>query len=293
MKVLEAVEKGMCFGVRDALDVALRTEAASEVTVWGELVHNEAVLAKLRDRGFAMRGEAQREELPETTRVLVTAHGVSDAERRRLEHAGKVLIDTTCPLVRRVHEAARRLHDEGRLVVVIGKPGHVEVRGIVGDLARFAVVPERAAVRPWNEARIGVVCQSTVQEDVARDVLRAIEERNPESDVRYVDTICSPTKQRILALEALLPECDAVVVVGGRHSNNTRQLVQLCSRRGVRAVHVQGAADLQPAWFAGCRVVGLTAGTSTLDDTIAEVRRALARIPGDERAAPAASRTKL
>src|SRR6516164_10805 len=118
MKVITADVMGMCFGVRDALGFMDTVPDPEAVTIHGELVHNEAVLTDLKERGFRMTSEADRRELPRTPLVLITAHGVSDAERRRLENAGKRLLDTTCPLVARAHEAARALQQDGFHVLV-------------------------------------------------------------------------------------------------------------------------------------------------------------------------------
>ena len=275
MRVIRAEEMGMCFGVRDALKVIARVGSPDEVTIHGQLVHNEVVLADLEVRGFAMQSEAQRREIPETPTVLITAHGISDRERRRLSEAGKRLVDTTCPLVVRVHHAARVLHDEGYHVLVIGRRDHIEVRGIVEDLERFDVVGSENEVRAYPSRRLGIVCQTTAASRVVAAIRATIAVRNPEAEIRFVDTVCLPTKEHQRSLERLLEQVEAMVVVGGRNSNNTRELVALCHERGVPAVHVQGASDLDPAWFAGYRTVGLTAGTSTLDATIDEVHRTL------------------
>ena len=278
MRVLIADELGFCFGVRDALATARGVTDPHSVTIHGDLVHNEAVLAELDARGFHRSPERDR-GVPRTPSVLVTAHGISERERARLESAGKRLIDTTCPLVAKAHAAAQELARLGYFVVVLGKPDHVEVRGIVEDLPRHAVVRGAADVVALGEPRIGIVCQTTTPIREARELARRIRVANPDADVRFVDTVCEPTKRRMTAVEALASRVDAFVVVGGRHSNNTLQLVQLAERLGTRTAHVQGAADLDPAWFAGCATVGLAAGTSTLDTTIAEVRAALEALP--------------
>src|SRR5262245_10327136 len=122
MQVILAEAMGLCFGVREALTMARNTHEPHSVTIRGELVHNERVLYQLDSRGFQRASEQQLEQLPETARVMITAHGISDRERARLEQAGKRLIDTTCPLVRRVHRAAQTLAEDGRFVVVIGRP---------------------------------------------------------------------------------------------------------------------------------------------------------------------------
>ena len=141
MRVIRAEVMGLCFGVRDALEVIDGIDEPATVTIHGQLVHNEVVQAQLAARGFAVHDEAQRRtSRPETPAVLVTAHGISDRERNRLEAAGKRLLDTTCPLVRRVHHAAQALQADGFHVLVIGRKGHVEVEGIVEDLGHYDVI---------------------------------------------------------------------------------------------------------------------------------------------------------
>jgi 4-hydroxy-3-methylbut-2-enyl diphosphate reductase len=278
MEVIRAEAMGMCFGVRDALEVIEGIDRPDEVTVLGELVHNPVVIGRLDARGFGRVSEAEREEVA-TAGVLITAHGVSDARRARLEGAGKRLIDTTCPLVERVHRAARGLEAQGYFVLVVGKPGHVEVQGIVEDLTKVEVVPSAEDVRNYGEMRLGIVCQTTTPERTVRAIREAVASHNPDADeIRFVDTVCRPTKQRQRAMETLLEQVQAVVVVGGRNSNNTRELVRLCEERGLRAWHVEGPSDLEPEWFEGIEKVGLTAGTSTLEETIDAVEDALTSI---------------
>jgi 4-hydroxy-3-methylbut-2-enyl diphosphate reductase len=278
MEVIRASAMGMCFGVRDALRVAERIERPSDVTIHGELVHNPQVLVELETRGFHSLPEDEREVMPETASVLVTAHGISERERRRLTAAGKRLIDTTCPLVRRVHEAAQRLEREGFHVLVIGRPGHVEVRGIIEDLEHCDVLGNEQDVRCWPSSKLGVVCQTTTPPRHAAVILAAIEERNPHAEVRFVNTVCQPTMERQTALASLCRSVDAIVVVGGANSNNTRQLLDLARESGTPAWQVQSASDLRSEWFAGCESIGLTAGTSTLDETVDAVADALQRL---------------
>ena len=279
MNVIRAHTMGMCFGVRDALTRAASEKRPEETAVFGELVHNESVLRELKDRGFEQVNETDRNELPSSPRVLLTAHGVSDVDRDRLLRAGKTLVDTTCPLVVRVHDAARSFERDGYLVVVIGRADHVEVRGIVGDLAEYRVIESPSDVGRYHADRIGIVAQTTASSEVV-DALRAEVARcNPHAEIRFVDTVCQPTKDRQNALEELVHRVDVVVVVGGRHSNNTKKLAERCEAAGVRAHHVQSASELDPAWFLGCDTVGLTAGTSTLDETADEVHRALLSLP--------------
>lgn len=274
MQILRADEMGMCFGVRDALAVIDRVAEPAAVTIHGELVHNADVLAELDRRGFHRSPEATR-PVPATPAVLITAHGISDRERERLRAADKQLIDTTCPLVRRAHDAAQALQREGRRVIVIGRRGHVEVQGLIEDLCAPIVVADETEVTAWPETRLGVISQTTMQEARAAAIVAAVRAANPHADVRVADTICSPTKARVEAVDRLLAGVDALVVVGGRDSNNTRQLVARGLVTGIPVLHVAGPDDLDGAWFVGRRRVGLTAGTSTPDHVIAAVQARL------------------
>jgi 4-hydroxy-3-methylbut-2-enyl diphosphate reductase len=279
MRVIRAEVLGMCFGVRDALKTIEQVSAPELVTIHGELVHNEVVLAQLDERGFHRALESSRNEPCETPAVLITAHGVSEKERQRLQVLGKRLIDTTCPLVARVHKAAQSLREEGYHVIVIGKRGHVEVRGIVEDLESYDVVETADQVRAYDQERLGVICQTTASAHTVATVRAEIARKNPEALIRFIDTVCHPTKDHQRALEDLIARVEVMVVVGGKSSNNTKELVATCRRRGLAAFHVQSADDIDASWFEGFDVVGLTAGTSTLDATINEVHEALLALP--------------
>jgi 4-hydroxy-3-methylbut-2-en-1-yl diphosphate reductase len=277
MKIIKADVLGMCFGVRDALALIEEVQRPRNVTIHGELVHNEKILDDLSERGFRMLGEKQRHSLPVTQTVLITAHGISDKERARLKHAGKELIDTTCPLVTRAHQAAQKLQADGFHVLVIGKRGHVEVQGIIEDLRSFDVIQSPDEIRTYAYTKIGIMCQTTTPVRHAEEIRAAIKAKNPHAEIRFVDTICHPTKDHQKALERLMDEVEAMVVVGGANSNNTRQLVLRCQARGLPAYHVQGPEDVRPEWFDGLESVGLTAGTSTLDDTVDAVEHAISQ----------------
>ena len=266
MRVIRATAMGMCFGVRDAL-AAMRAEPRPvEVTVLGELVHNPAVTAELHARGFPSAPDASAAG---TQAVMITAHGVSDRARAGLQAAGKRIIDTTCPLVRRAHAAGLALARDGRFVVVFGKRAHVEVRGLVGDLPgdEFAVVESAVEVADWGRKRIGVIAQTTAVERDFIGVVERIRVMNAGADVRPILTVCAPTRDRQAAVERLIARVDVLVVVGGRASNNTRQLVERGRAGGVRTLHVESAADLDPVQFSPEEIVGVTAGTSTLTET--------------------------
>jgi len=278
MKVIRAEHMGFCFGVRDALAMARTTSDPESVSIYGELVHNPTIQGELASRGFRVVVEQDRDTIQLTDRVMITAHGISQKRLTILSSHSSEIIDTTCPLVRRVHDATQTLDGEDRLVVLIGRRNHVEVQGIVEDLNRFVVIETPDQVIDWAEPRLGVVSQSTTTPDLADRCLSRIVELNPRADVRYVDTICRPTRQRQQALTELCKQVPLVIVVGGVHSNNTRQLAQRCIELGCRAIQVESASDLDIDWFVGIEAVGLTAGTSTPDFTIEEVAKCLEKL---------------
>lgn len=273
MRVVRASHLGMCFGVRGAIAKVLRTGAREPLTVLGELVHNETVLEQLATRGIRLRHEVAEVDTPT---VAITAHGASDRRRAAVHERGLRILDATCPIVRAAHRAVTALAHDGFHPVIVGTPNHVEVRGLTEDLDEFDVIStpgdvERLSPRP----RFGVAAQTTQPIERLWQVASLIQRRFPQSEVRVAETVCVPTRLRQEAAEALAAACDVVVVVGGARSNNTRELCSTCRRHCGRVFLVQDAGDLQPEWFEGARVAGLTAGTSTPDAVIDEVEAAM------------------
>jgi 4-hydroxy-3-methylbut-2-en-1-yl diphosphate reductase len=270
MEVRLADHHGMCFGVRDAVDLALRLTRQGPLTILGDLVHNPDVVAQMDSAGAS---RAREPEEVHTRAVLLTAHGTADHVKRRLRQTGHQVFDAVCPLVKRVHLALDRLIAEGRHPVVIGQRGHVEVRGLVGDLAECTIVLDESDLDQLaGRPRLGVVAQTTQRIEYVLELVETMRRRFPEADIRFVDTVCQPTKDRQEALERLSAECDAVVVVGGPESNNSRKLTELARRAGRPAYQVANAAELRSEWFRDVRIVGLTAGTSTPEGVVSEVR---------------------
>src|SRR3954451_15719421 len=237
MRVLRATHLGMCFGVRDAIALALEHANAGPLTILGDLVHNPTVLSALDEKGIAV---ARDIAAVKTSTLMVTAHGTSERTLARTRALGLTVIEATCPLVRVAHRAVAALARDGYHIVVVGQRDHVEVRGLTGDLDRFDVILEDDDVLALDEhARIGVAAQTTQPVEKVWHLVNCIRRRFPRADVRVVDTVCRPTKERQAAAIALAREADAVLVVGGRSSNNTRELVSTCARYCPRVYHVQ------------------------------------------------------
>lgn len=265
-KVRHADHLGMCFGVRDAIALALEKSQTEPVTILGELVHNPIVLDQLRSQGVQFEHQLTNVQ---TSTVMITAHGASEKTMARVRERGLKVVEATCPLVHHAHRAVTRMVQEGYHPVIIGKRDHIEVRGLTEDLAEFDVVLSDEDVSQLRaRPKFGVAAQTTQPIDRVRYLVDQICQRFPEAQIRFVDTVCQPTKQRQTAAIELARQSDAVVVIGGANSNNTRELVNTCRQFCARVHHIQTAADLREDWFDGVETVGLTAGTSTPDSVI-------------------------
>jgi 4-hydroxy-3-methylbut-2-enyl diphosphate reductase len=273
----------MCFGVRDAIALALETARREPLTILGDLVHNETVLEGLRAEGIHIE---QKPAAIGTQAVMITAHGASARRIEETRRLGLSVLEATCPLVHVAHRSLAKLVRGGFYPVIIGKRDHVEVRGMTEDLGEFDVVlGDDDVARLCERPRFGVVSQTTQPIDKVRQLVRLIQDRFPDSQVRFVDTVCQPTKQRQNAAVELAQKCNVIVVIGGAHSNNTHELVKTCSRFCSRVHHIQTPADLREDWFGAEDVIGLTAGTSTPDALIdaveSEIRLMAAAVYSD------------
>jgi 4-hydroxy-3-methylbut-2-enyl diphosphate reductase len=276
MQIVRASEMGFCFGVRRAVEMMEESvrERGPMVSI-GSVVHNPQVVGKLRDAGLdVVTDVSQVAGRP----VAITAHGVSQQVIKELESSGVEIIDTTCPIVTRSQQWARRLTEEGFAVVIFGDPDHKEVRGILG-WAQDKVLTMRtddeldAPLPDWMPSRIGVLSQTTETEGhFARFVHKLMTSHMDRiSELRVVNTLCNATTSQQAATDELATQVDLMVVVGGRESANTRHLAEVARERGVETYHVESAAEIEPGWLAGRERVGVAAGASTPDAVIDEV----------------------
>ena len=283
-EIVMAGRYGMCFGVRDAVAAVEKLASREPVTVLGELVHNEVVLDRMAQIG-AETGDLDAGEAG-TRAVVVTAHGASDRDRERWAARGHRVTDTTCPLVRKAHTALAQLVVGGFFPVVIGKSGHAEVNGLVRDFPEARVGLRREDIERLPAVlRIGVVAQTTQPIELVEELVEELRRQRPEAEVVFKDTVCQPTKRRQRAMDELCREVEFVLVVGGAHSNNSWQLVEKARRLGCRAERVARPEEVKAHWLYGCRTVGVTAGTSTLHETVHEVVARLESLGGERRKA--------
>jgi 4-hydroxy-3-methylbut-2-enyl diphosphate reductase len=272
----------MCFGVRDAIALAFEHAGARPLTILGDLVHNPTVSAALHARGIDVVRELADVR---TDTVMVTAHGASARRVAATRARGLHVVEATCPLVQSAHRAVLALVRDGYHPVIVGQRGHVEVRGLTEDLDAFDVIRDEDDVRRLEaHSRIGIAAQTTESIERVHHLVELVQRRFPESDVRFIDTVCQPTKQRQQAAHDLARDCDVIVVVGGANSNNTRELVRTCGGDGARVYHVQTDGDLCSEWFCDAQTVGITAGTSTPDHVVDDVERRIRAFAADRAA---------
>ena len=274
VRITLAQAMGTCFGVQDAIDMALDPAFKDRLTIVGQLVHNPQTTDRLRANGVRIVERDQVDTIT-TEAVMITAHGASDSTKADLTAKGFMVYDATCPLVIRLHKLARFLEREGWFPVIIGEQTHVEVRGVVGNLKQAVVIHDESDLhRLDGQTRIGIVSQTTNRLEKVQRLVDAIRRHPGVIEVRFCDTICQPVKDRQKAIFSLLDQdIDLGMVIGGYTSANTRKLAELILDRGIEAHHIERPEEIQAEWFIGKRHIGITAGTSTPQDVIEAVHR--------------------
>ena len=271
MEVLTAEHMGFCYGVRRAVDMAVTApeKTGTPVVTLGPLIHNPQMIERLKAQGIGVTDSLTSSG---GAAVLIRSHGVGpdvydEAVRRQIS-----LLDATCPHVKKAQLAAKAFADRGLQVVVAGERNHPEVKSILEWAGPDAVAVEKASdiTGIVFERTVGIVSQTTLEREVFDEILAALRQFDIESEVN--PTICLATEERQKAAMELAGRVDAMVVVGGRNSANTRHLAEVCRKAGAPTYHVETAAELEPEWFFGVKRAGITAGASTPDWIIEEVK---------------------
>jgi 4-hydroxy-3-methylbut-2-enyl diphosphate reductase len=280
-KVLLLRPRGFCAGVVRAIDVVkLALEAyGPPIYVRKEIVHNRHVVEELRAAGAIFVEEL--DEVPEGSRVIFSAHGVAPSVREEARARNLEVIDATCPLVTKVHLEAIRFARLGYTIVLIGHRDHDEVIGTMGEAPDCTVVvssiEEVDQLAPPDPQRVAYITQTTLSLDETRHIVERLRERFPAVQGPPAQDICYATENRQLAVKAVAPLCQLLLVVGSRNSSNSRRLVEVARNAGVTAYLVDDASELKPEWFEGVDTVAVTAGASAPEYLVQELLRALAR----------------
>jgi 4-hydroxy-3-methylbut-2-en-1-yl diphosphate reductase len=264
MEVKIARTAGFCWGVRRTVDNVMEVagQATGPVVTLGPIIHNPQAVARMRDKGVGTVSAIS--EVADGTTVVVRTHGALKSEIDLARQRGLATVDGTCPYVKYPQSMAEKLSKEGYHVVIVGDAAHAEVKGVVSRVEGGCTVVKPGGPIPEIPAKkVAVLAQTTcIGRDFER-VVGALATRHGE--VRALNTICDDTDERQDDARSLAREVDAVVVVGGKNSANTRHLAEICRELQPRTWHVETEDELHPDWFAGCRVVGVSAGASTPD----------------------------
>ena len=280
-KVLLLRPRGFCAGVVRAIDVVkLALEAyGPPIYVRKEIVHNRHVVEELRASGAIFVEEL--DEVPEGSRVIFSAHGVAPSVREQARARNLEVIDATCPLVTKVHLEAIRFARLGYTIVLIGHRDHDEVIGTMGEAPDCTVVvssiEEVDQLAPPDPQRVAYITQTTLSLEETRHIVERLRERFPAVQGPPAQDICYATENRQLAVKAVAPLCQLLLVVGSRNSSNSRRLVEVARNAGVTAYLVDDASELKPEWFEGVDTVAVTAGASAPEYLVQELLHALAR----------------
>lgn len=266
-----AKHSGFCFGVKKAFDMAIdASKTEKDVIMLGDIVHNEAVVQKIDEAGVKVIDTL--ENTNQNTTLLLRAHGVvpevyAEAKKRNLK-----IKDATCPLVLEIHHIARELHEQGYRLIVIGDHNHDEVRGIAGQVEKSIVIAKPEEVHekiPRRMKKVGVVVQSTQNIENAKSIVKEL--AGLCGEMKFIDTICGPTKAYQREIKIMPKENDVMIIVGSFTSANTCRLTEISKELNPNTYQVTSENDIKKDWFQNATSVGVHAGASTPDWVINSV----------------------
>jgi len=270
MKITVAKDAGYCFGVRDAVNLAYDTaERYGKVYMLGDIVHNEQVVKDLEKAGTKVVGDIGK--IPDDSPVLFRAHGTknnlwNEAKKRNLN-----IIDATCPLVHEIHREVKHLEEEGRKIIIIGDHGHDEVVAIADQVKKPLIISSKIEAEGMRRTKYaGVVTQSTQMIENVQEIINII--MGKVYDLRFVNTICFPTKRNHEQIKEMAINNDIMIIIGSFTSANSKRLTELSKQRNPNSYQVTCADDLDLNWFENIETVGISAGASTPDYLIEEVK---------------------
>ena len=280
MEIKLAESAGFCFGVKRAVDTVYeQLKTGKTIYTYGPIVHNEEVVRELSEKGVQVleNEEALKSlEVPEGKKaaVIIRAHGVPEKIYHLMEEKGLECIDATCPFVKRIHKIAEQESLAGKHIVIVGNPVHPEVEGIVGwcrgEATVIQTLEETAAFVPPEGKEVCVVSQTTFNYNKFHYIVEIFQKKG--YNVSVVNTICNATEERQRAARALAAEADVMIVIGGKHSSNTRKLYEICMEECANTYFIQTLDDLHLELPKAVRLVGITAGASTPNKLIEEVQ---------------------
>ena len=276
MKITVAKDAGYCFGVRDAVNMAYdASEKYGEGFMLGDIVHNENVVKDLESSGAKVVDSL--DEIPKDKPVLLRAHGTVNSTWDEAKEKKMTILDATCPLVHEIHREVKMLEAEGRKIVIIGDHGHDEVEAIADQVENPIIISSKEeAMKIKRTRKIGVVSQSTQMIENVQEIINTLMTRIV--DIRFINTICYPTKRNHEQIKELSKTSDVMIIIGSFTSANSKRLTELSKQRNKNTYQVTCAEDIKESWFENIEKVGISAGASTPDYLIEGVERKIKMI---------------
>ena len=277
MEVRLAKSAGFCFGVKKAMDVVyeqINKNQGTPIYTYGPIIHNEEVVKELAAKGVTVVDSMDEMESVNKGIMVIRSHGVSKDVQNKMENAGFICIDATCPFVKRIHNIVEKESAKGKEIIIIGNDGHPEVEGIKGwchgDSVVIESIEEARNYVNLNQAKICMVSQTTFNYKKFQDIVEIFQKKG--YDINVVNTICNATEERQTEAKEIAAEAEAMIVIGGTHSSNSRKLYEICKEECENTHFIQTLDDLHLELPKSVRLVGITAGASTPNNIIEEVQ---------------------
>ena len=277
MEVRLAESAGFCFGVKKAMEKVyeqIENSGGKKIYTYGPIIHNEEVVKELAAKGVEVIESLEELDTKEKGILIIRSHGVAKAVQDKMTEAGFVVVDATCPFVKRIHRIVEKERAEGNTIIIVGNPGHPEVEGIRGwcDDEAFIVetVEEAAAFKENKDKKLCIVSQTTFNYNKFKDIVEIFEKSG--YDINVVNTICNATQERQTEAKEIAAVADAMIVIGGTHSSNSKKLYEICRGECENTHFIQTLDDLHLELPKSVRLVGITAGASTPNNIIEEVQ---------------------
>ena len=277
MEVRLAKSAGFCFGVNKAMEKVyeqIEKAQGKKIYTYGPIIHNEEVVKELAQKGVEVIDSLEELQEKEKGVLIIRSHGVAKEVCEKMEEAGFVVVDATCPFVKRIHNIVQKESAAGKKIIIVGNPGHPEVEGIKGWCADKAFIIETISeaknFQMAKEEKICIVSQTTFNYNKFKDIVEIFEKRG--YDINVVNTICNATQERQTEAGEIARVADAMIVIGGTHSSNSKKLYEICKGECNNTHFIQTLDDLHLELPKSVRLVGITAGASTPNNIIEEVQ---------------------
>lgn len=273
MEIIVAKTAGFCFGVDRAVDTVYNEIGQGPVYTYGPITHNNQVVMDLEEKGVHIINDlgALKDQPTSEGKIIIRAHGVSEEVTKALSDSSHEIIDCTCPYVKKIHRIVKKHEEASREVIIIGAADHPEIIGIKGwtKLPTHIIESVEEVKQLDINKNYGLVTQTTFNLEIYQDIIHELQRLN--FHVMIDETICSATRERQNEALEIAEKATKMIVIGGKHSSNTRKLFQICNSRCENTYHIETINDLELNVFAGNDIIGITAGASTPKNIIEEV----------------------